>query len=63
MAKKPFAIRVEESVSTRFRALSLILNVDSAILLGRLVAEKEESLSKSEREAYEAVLKVWREEK
>ena len=63
MAKKPFAIRVEENVSTRFKALSIVMNIDSAILLGRLLDEKESRLSESEKEAYLAILKVWREEK
>lgn len=62
MVKKPFSVRVEENVTVRFRALSAVLNVDSAKLLDVLVREKEKSLTSEQEEAYRAVLKVWKSE-
>lgn len=62
MVKKPFSVRVEENVTVRFRALSAVLNIDSAKLLDVLVREKEKSLTAEQEEAYRAVLKVWRSE-
>lgn len=60
MVKKPFSVRVEENVTVRFRALSAVLNVDSAKLLDILVREKEESLTDEQDKAYRAVLAVWK---
>lgn len=60
MAKKPFAIRVEESVSKKYKALASVLNIDSANLLEKLVNDQEKTLSKEQHEAYVALLKVWR---
>ena len=60
MVKKPFSVRVEENVTVRFRALSAVLNVDSAKLLDILVREKEESLTDDQEKAYRAVLAVWK---
>lgn len=60
MAKKPFSIRVEPQIIDRYKALSTVLNVDGAKLLGDLIIGKVETLSKEEREAYEALLKIWR---
>lgn len=60
MAKKPFAIRVEENVSTRYKALASVLNIDSAYLLEKLINDQEKTLSKEQNEAYIALLKVWR---
>lgn len=62
MVKKPFSVRVEENVTVRFRALSAVLNIDSAKLLDVLVREKEKSLTEEQDKAYRAVLKVWRSE-
>lgn len=60
MAKKPFAVRVEESVTVRFKALSAVLNIDSANLLAELVSEKEKSLTEQQEEAYRSLLAVWK---
>ena len=60
MSKKPFSVRVEDSVSTRFKALSAILKLDNAELLKELIREKEELLTEEQRIAYEALLKVWK---
>lgn len=60
MAKKPFSIRVEPFVSNRFKALSTVLNIDSAKLLQELIDERVERLTKEEREAYDALLKLWK---
>lgn len=59
MAKKPFAIRVEPSVSTRFRALSIILSKDGAPLLAEMIGKREMELTTDERNAYEMLLKLW----
>lgn len=63
MAKKPFSIRVEPYVINRYKALSTVLNVDGAKLLGDLVVDKVETLTKQEREAYDALLKIWEKNK
>ncbi|MDC3413949.1 hypothetical protein [Terrihalobacillus insolitus] len=60
--KKPFSIRVEPYVINRYRALSTVLNVDGAKLLAELIDEKEKDLSKDQRDAYDALLKIWKEE-
>jgi hypothetical protein len=62
MAKKPFSIRVEPYVSIRFKALSTVLNVDGAKLLQELIEDRAERLSKEEREAYDALLRIWKED-
>lgn len=62
LTKKPFSIRVEQYVINRYRALSTVLNIDSAKLLADLIMEKEERLNEKEREAYEALLKLWKED-
>lgn len=59
MAKKPFAIRVEEETALRFKALSTVKDSDNAILFDKMVAEHEKGLSDKEREAYEALLNLW----
>ena len=59
MAKKPFAIRVEPSVSTRFRALSIVLSKDGAPLLAEMIGKREMELTTDERNAYEMLLKLW----
>lgn len=59
MTKKPFAIRVEPSVSTRFRALSIVLSKDGAPLLAEMIGKREMELSTDERNAYEMLLKLW----
>lgn len=61
MAKKPFSIRIEQHLIDRFKALSTVLNVDGATLLKEMILEKEKTLTKEQHEAYEALLKVWRE--
>ena len=60
MVKRPFAIRVEENVSTRYKALASVLNIDSAHLLEKLINDQEKILSNDEKEAYIALLKVWK---
>ncbi|WP_034536128.1 hypothetical protein [Carnobacterium inhibens] len=60
MVKRPFAIRVEENVSTRYKALASVLNIDSAHLLEKLINDQEKILSNEEKEAYIALLKVWK---
>ena len=60
MVKRPFAIRVEENVSTRYKALASVLNIDSAYLLEKLINDQEKILSNEEKEAYVALLKVWK---
>lgn len=62
MAKKPFSIRVEPCVANRFKALSTVLNVDSAKLLLELVQVREKTLTDDERKAYESLLKIWKDE-
>jgi len=62
MAKKPFAIRVESSVINRYKALATVLNVDGATLLAELVMEREKTLTEDERKAYEALLKLWKDD-
>lgn len=62
MAKKPFSIRVESSVINRYKALATVLNVDGATLLAELVMEREKTLTEDERKAYEALLKLWKDD-
>jgi len=62
LAKKPFSIRVEPNVISRFKALSTVLNIDGANMLSELITNKEQSLTKEEQEAYEALLRLWRED-
>ncbi|WP_062349973.1 hypothetical protein [Bacillus kwashiorkori] len=62
MSKKPFSIRVEQTVSNKFKALSSVLNVDSATLFSQLISEKESKLTDDERKAYEALLVVWKDD-
>jgi len=62
MPKKPFSIRVEQSVINRYKALSAVLNLDSAKLLEELVDQRENSLTENERNAYESLLKIWKEQ-
>jgi len=59
--KKPFSIRLESSVVNKFKALSAILNLDGASLLSELISNKEKELTEEQRNAYEALLKIWRE--
>lgn len=59
MAKKPFSIRVESHVTNRFKALSTVLNIDGAKLLAELISEKENKLSSEQKEAYDAIVKLW----
>lgn len=62
MVKKPFSIRVEQYVINRYKALSTVLNIDGAKLLSELITEKEKTLTEEERNAYEALLKLWKED-
>jgi hypothetical protein len=62
MTKKPFSIRVEPYVINRYKALSTVLNIDGAKLLADLINDKEQELSKEQREAYDALLKLWKED-
>lgn len=62
MSKKPFSIRVEPYVINRYKALSTVLNIDGAKLLSELILDREKSLTKQELEAYEALLKLWKED-
>jgi hypothetical protein len=62
MSKKPFSIRVEPYVINRYKALSTVLNIDGAKLLNDLILEKEKELTDGQRDAYEALLKIWKEE-
>lgn len=61
MVKKPFSIRIEESDSTRFRALATVLDISSDQLLIRMINEQEKLLTTGHKQAFEALLKVWRE--
>lgn len=60
MAKKPFSIRIEENISTRFRALVTVLDISSEQLLIEMINDKEKGLKEGKREAFELLLKVWR---
>jgi hypothetical protein len=60
--KKPFSIRVEPYIVNRYKALSTVLNVDGAKLLGDLISDREKHLTKDQRDAYEALLKLWKED-
>lgn len=60
--KKPFSIRVDPNVSSRFKALSTVLNIDGAKLLSELITDKEKELNEDERNAYDALLKLWKHE-
>lgn len=60
MAKKPFSIRIEENISTRFRALVTVLDISSEQLLIEMINDKEKGLKEGQREAFELLLKVWR---
>ncbi|MCU9612716.1 hypothetical protein OEV98_03940 [Caldibacillus lycopersici] len=60
MVKKPFSVRIEPYESNRFRALATVLNLDGAKLLSELITLKEEKLSKEEKEAYDSLLKLWK---
>jgi hypothetical protein len=62
MVKKPFSIRVEPYIINRYKALSTVLNIDGAKLLADLISEKEKELSKEQLDAYEALLRLWKEE-
>lgn len=61
MSKKPFSVRVEPQVSYRYKALATVLNMDGAKLLDDLIHEREKTLNPLELEAYEALLKLWKE--
>lgn len=61
MSKKPFSIRVEQHVIDKYKALSTVLNVDGAKLLAELIFEKEKELTPNQKEAYDALLKIWKE--
>lgn len=61
MAKKPFAIRIEEEAALRFKALAVVKNRDdNAALFDTMVAELEKGLNMEERDAYDALLKLWK---
>jgi hypothetical protein len=60
--KKPFSIRVEPPIINRYKALSTVLNIDGAKLLAELISDREKDLTKDQLDAYEALLKLWKEE-
>lgn len=60
MSKKPFSIRVEPYMINRYKALSTVLNIDGAQLLSELISDKEKVLTKEQRDAYDALLKIWK---
>lgn len=62
MAKKPFSIRVEPYVVNQYRALSTVLNIDGAKLLSELISERVGKLTKEQLNAYESLLKLWKED-
>ena len=59
MAKKPFSIRVEESVTHQYRALAAVLNVDSAKLLSELINLRVQNLNDEQKTAYDALMRAW----
>ncbi|NBI30974.1 hypothetical protein [Chengkuizengella marina] len=60
MAKRPFSIRVEESVVNQYRALSTVLNKKQEEILSELIFIKVNQLNEDQRHAYEALIKLWR---
>lgn len=62
MSKKPFSIRVEPYVQNQYKALATVLNIDGAKLLSELINDKEKELTEDQRNAYDALLKLWKEQ-
>lgn len=60
MTKKPFSIRVETSISNRFKALATVKNMDNSQLFTEMIDEAEHSLSKDEKAAYDSLMNVWK---
>lgn len=60
VAKKPFAIRVDQANVDRFRALSTIRRMDGAELFSDLLTRAEKDMSADEIKAYKALLDLWR---
>ncbi|MBS4194345.1 hypothetical protein [Lederbergia citri] len=60
MMKKPFSIRVESTVSDRFKALSTVLGIDGSELLKEIVNDRSEQLNDKQKAAYEALLNCWK---
>ena len=59
MTKKPFAVRIDEETTMRFKALATIKDQDNATLFSILVNEHVQTLSKEEEDAFEALLHLW----
>ncbi|SFG29499.1 hypothetical protein [Sporolactobacillus nakayamae] len=60
MAKRPFAIRVDQVNVDRFRALSTIKRMDGAELFSDLLTRAEKEMSSEELKVYKNLLELWR---
>ncbi len=60
VAKRPFAIRVDQVNVDRFRALSTIKRMDGAELFAELLTRAEKDLNAKESNAYKTLLELWR---
>lgn len=57
--KKVLGLRVSEEVTAKFKALATVFDVDQAVLMEQLVEAKEADLNDDQKEAFNALLKVW----
>jgi hypothetical protein len=62
LAKKPFSIRTEQYNINRYKVLCTVLNIDNDKLLTEMLANHVETLTEDEKKAYDALLKIWKED-
>lgn len=59
MAKKPFAVRIDDATTMQFKALATVKGKDNSTLFSIMVNEFSKALSEEEALAYEALLRLW----